>query len=487
MACKHCLGEGTLMKQTRSSPHHPKLTCILALFLILAAIPLAVWIVNQTKGIKTRAEITMGNLITIDPSSNAGSVNPLTWGIGAPGSEIWRGTDPTVIQRIKDAKIKLIRIGAIQYSNYHLGGQTCTSPTDCNFSDMDQMLRAIFDADAEPLFTLAGYPGGFPQHDWQSYAIFMQQVVKRYDIDFVLGKKVRYWEMWNEPQIEGDGTIPTVQEYADFVIIVGGAMKAIDPSIKIVAPAAPSPDLGSHGWLSYMAKNTNDLVDILSWHHYGRYNDTDQIRLDKEKTMYYDNVVKVETGADFVSLSGKRYGAAITEYNMAGQSLAHGSPSKFRSSYNAVFIANAIVQAMRAKVDLFTFYLLAQLGPNLLGVLDYNNKWAPYKPYYTFYMFGNHSGTTLINGSSGTNTLVYIASKSQDEGKIYVIVVNISITSAPQITLQIKGTLSGNYTRYLLDSNNNPTTGTSGTYTRGQITYTLPALSIAAFDIVPTP
>src|SRR6266566_559147 len=410
------------MKQSRFFVHNHKLIRILALLLILAIIPITVCIINPAKKTKNAVEISEGNIITLNPLSNAGSVNPLTWGIGAPGREIWNGNNPIVTQRIREAKIKLIRIGGIQYSNYYFGGYMCTSPTNCNFSVMDQMLRSIFDAGAEPLFTLAGYPGGFSPHDWPSYAIFMQQVVKRYNLDLVLGKKVRYWEMWNEPQIEGDGTISTVEEYVDFVRIVGGAMKAVDPSIKVIAPAAPFADLESSGWVSYVAKNTNDLVDILSWHNYGRYNDTDQTRLDKEKEMYYDNVIKVETGTDFMSPTGKRYGAAITEYNMAAQPLADGSTREFHSIYNAVFVAGAIIHAMRAKADLCTFFLLAQFGPNLLGVLDYNNSWAPYKPYYTFYMFGNHFGTTLINGKGGTGTLEYIASKDADGKKVHVVV-----------------------------------------------------------------
>lgn len=463
----------------------PLFRCLLLLGIVLLAV-LKIAILLAIENLINQTRET-GNLIILDPSSNVGPVNPLTWGIGAPGSDIWDGDSPVLTQRIKDANIKLVRIGAIQYSNVHLGGQTCTSPTNCNFSDMDKTLRAIVDAGAEPLFVVAGYPGGFSTHDWSDYATFMQQVVKRYNVDLVLGKKIRYWEMWNEPTIEPDGTIPTFQEYASFVQTVGRAMKLVDRSIKLVGPAAPFADLGTDGWVYQTAQDTNDFTDILSWHNYGRHDDTLQARLDKIPKMYHDDFVKVETSLDFVSPTGKHYGVAITEYNMAGQSLANGNNAEFHSNYNAVFIASAIINAMRAKADILSFFVLAQAGDNLLGVLDYTKTWAPYKPYYTFYMFGNHSGTTLINGSGGTNTLVYIASKSQDESKIYVIIVNSSITSAPQITLHIKGRLSGKYTRYLLDANNNPTTGTPGMYTGGQITYTLPALSIAAFDIVPTP
>ena len=260
-------------------------------------------------------------------------------------------------------------------------------------------------------------------------------------------------------------------------------MKAIDPSIKLVAPAAPFPDLGSKGWVSYVAKNTNNLVDILSWHNYGRFNDADQLRLEKEKEMYYANILKVETSTDFLSPTSKRYGAAITEYNMAGQPLASGAAQLFHSAYNAIFIANAIIYALKAKAELCTFYLLAQSGPNLLGILDPTNNWTVYKPYYTFFLFGNHMGTNLINGSGGAANLAYIASISEDRGKLYAIVINSNTTHTQQITLQIKGAVSGNYTAYLLDQNHNATTGTPGSYMSSRLTYTLPALSVVAFDI----
>jgi hypothetical protein len=467
------------MKQAGHRPHCRRRFSLLALLLILVALLLA-----HLQSTSSSTNTATGILITLDPSFQVGQVNPLIWGIGAPGREIWRGDDPLVVQRLRAAHIKLVRLGAIQYSNYHLGGNTCTAPTRCNFSDMDRLLRAIFAAGAEPLFTVAGYPGGFVPHDWPSYAIFMKQVVNRYNRELVLGNKVRYWEMWNEPQIEGDGTIPTAQEYADFIRVVGGAMKAVDPGIKLVAPAAPFPDLGRNGWLSYVAKQTHDLVDVLSWHDYGRYDATDQSRLEQEQQRYADNVVMVETGTAFVSPSGKRYGAAITEYNMAGRPLPDGDDGEFHGIYNAVYIANAIIFATRAKAAFCTFYLLAQSGPNRLGVLDYRNHWSPYTPYYAFSLFGDHSGTTLIGGSGGVGTLAYLASRSRDGGTLYVIVVNSSMTAAQQVTLQIKGAADGTYTTSLLDRHGYAAVGTPGSYTEGRISSTLPALSIAAFDLV---
>jgi hypothetical protein len=473
------------MKQiSNRSPTRRRRFYLLSFLLILAAIFLLFSLLAHLQSAShNTSPPTTSKSIRLNPFSQMGRVNPLVWGIGAPGRETWRGDDPLVVERLRDAHIKLVRIGAIQYSNYHLGGTTCTTPLDCNFSDMDRLLRAIFAAGAEPLFTVAGYPGGFAPHNWVSYASFMRQVVNRYNHQLVLGNKVRYWEMWNEPQIEGDGTIPTMQEYADFIRVVGGAMKAVDQGITLVAPAAPFADLGNNGWISYVAKHTNNLINVLSWHDYGRHDATDQGRLEQEQRLYSENVSKVETSTNFVSPSGKHYEAAITEYNMAGQPLLNGDDNKFHSIYNAIYIANAIIYAMRAKAAFCTFYLLAQSGPNLLGVLDYKNHWSPYTPYYAFAMFGNHSGTTLIDGSGGTSTLAFLASRSQDGQTLYVIVVNSDTTASQQVTLSIQGTTHETYTTYRLDRNGYQATGTPSSYTAGNITSTLPALSVTAFDI----
>ena len=424
-----------------------------------------------------------GTIITIDPSSNAGPVNPFDWSIAAPAREIWDADSSALTQRIKDANIKLIRIGAIQYSNMHLGGQTCSSPTNCNFSDMDKMLKAIFDAGADPMFLFAGYPGGFPTHDWQSYATFMKLVVKRYNVDLVLGKKITYWQAWNEPSDEPDGTIPTPQEYATMVKTVVGAMKSVDPTIKVLGPVAPFADLGSNGWVSYTAQNTDNLIDDLDWHNYGRHDDTDQARLSKEQGQYYNDFMNVETGQSFVSPTGKHYGVALTEYNMAGQSLANGDNQEFRTNYNAVFIASAIMYAMKAQADVFTMYILAQPGANTLGILDYQNNWAPFAPYYAFYLFGNHSGTTMLSGTGGSGTLEFVASKDADGKTVHVIVVNKDASASQDVTISLTGATAGTYTQYQLDAKHIPTTGTTGSYANGRLTVTMPAMSVEAFDI----
>jgi hypothetical protein len=441
---------------------------------------------NHTTNTRT-ITILNNNKISYETNlgSNRGEVNPLIWGINAPDKDLLWAGNKTLEQRISSARIKIVRVGAIQYANYVLGHNMCTSPTSCDFSAMDAPLKTIFDAGAEPLFVVVAYPGGIAQYAWQSYAIFMQQVVRRYNVDLALGEKIRYWELWNEPTSEPDGTIPTRQLYEEFIKTVGGAMKSVDSTIKLIAPAAPYADLGSGGWLSYVAQNTNNLVDVLSWHDYGGHTMNDQTRLTYTRLKYYDNIRTLEESKNFVdTTSGKRYGAAITEYNMAGQPLADRSAAQFHNNYNAVYVASAIINAMKAKAQLFTFFTLAQSGTNLLGILDPSKgSYSPFKPYYTFYIFGNHMGTTLLDGTGDSEFLEYIASKSPDGTTVYIIAVNKNVRDAQSIDVNLNNVDSGNYRVYELDASINPLAVVNSRYQSGHFKYILPPLSVTAFEI----
>jgi hypothetical protein len=262
-------------------------------------------------------------------------------------------------------------------------------------------------------------------------------------------------------------------------------MKLVDSTIKLIAPAAPYADFSSSGWLSYVAHNTNNLIDVLSWHDYGSYDMDDQTRLTYTKSKYYDNLRTVTDSNNFVNtVSGKRYDVAITEYNMAGQPLADRSIAQFHNNYNAVYVASAINNNMKAKAEVFTFFTLAQSGPNLLGILDpRKNNYSPYKPYYTFYMFGNNMGTTLLSGRGDDDLLEYVASKSADGKTVYIIAINKNITGAQSINVKINHASFGNYKVFELDANINPLDGLEKSYQSGQFTYTLPPLSVTAFEI----
>ena len=78
--------------------------------------------------------------------------------------------------------------------------------------------------------------------------------------------KIRYWEIWNEPQSTEDycGDIPTMVTMAQHASRI---IKSIDPNALILSPAAnggPGP-----AWLaSFLAAGGSNYVDVIAFHGY---------------------------------------------------------------------------------------------------------------------------------------------------------------------------------------------------------------------------
>jgi hypothetical protein len=428
--------------------------------------------------------------ITVNCSSNEGVVNALNWGVGAPDKYMWWPGNTTLKQRISDAKIKIVRVGPVQLGNYN-GRDMYPAADSWNFTDMDLILKSIFDAGAQPSFTVVGYPAGVPAKDWTAYAHFMEGVIKRYNVQKVLGasRTVKYWEMWNEPTDEGDGQL-TQTEYQAFVQTVGNAMKAQDSTIKLIGPVHSWSDLGNGGWVSFAAKNLETQLDILSWHDYGPDPvSSDAERMNWQKEHYYDKIIEAKTGGIggvLTGPSGKKYGAAITEYNMSHADGGSTYNLKYHSEFNATYAGSAIINALKAKADIFCFYNLSETGTNLLGLLD-NSSFAPYKPYYTFYLFGNYTGTRALSATGGATALDYYASKDTVSGKYYLTLVNKSVDGTSfDVTVNLSNISStaGTVKIRKVDATTNPISNTSITFSTPSFTYSIAPYSVVSFEII---
>jgi hypothetical protein len=428
--------------------------------------------------------------ITVNCSSNEGVVNALNWGVGAPDKYMWWPGNTTLKQRISDAKIKIVRVGPVQLGIYN-NRDMYPAVDSWNFTDMDLILKSIFDAGAQPSFTVVGYPKGVPEKDWAAYAHFMEGVIKRYNVQKVLGasRTVKYWEMWNEPTNEGDGQL-TQTEYQAFVQTVGNTLKAQDPTIKLIGPVHSWSELGDGGWVSFAAKNLEAQLDILSWHDYGPDPvSSDAERMNWQKEHYYDKIIEAKTGGIggvLTGPSGKKYGAAITEYNMSHADGGSTYNLKYHSEFNATYAGSAIINALKAKADIFCFYNLSETGTNLLGLLD-NSSFAPYKPYYTFYLFGNYTGTRALSATGGATALDYYASKDTASGKYYLTLVNKSVDGTSfDVTVNLSNISSTTGTVKIrkVDATTNPTSNTSITFSTPSFTYSIAPYSIVSFEII---
>ncbi|WP_146210035.1 hypothetical protein [Vitiosangium sp. GDMCC 1.1324] len=453
----------------------------------------------------------LATTITVDTASDAGAVNPFSWAVGAPDKYVghWPG-NAALKQRISDAKVKLVRVGVTQWGLYN-GQDVYPAHNTWNWTTLDALLNTIWDAGAEPLIVVCGFPGGVNKTldadkvilsaDWAEYGTFMAGLVQRYNVDQALGaaKRVRYFEMWNESTNEWDGKFASKADYNTFFTTVASAMRAKDSTLKLIGPAdSHSGDLDkgpTDSWLSNAAKNLEANLDILSWHNYGpQASDTsvtDGQRMAWTPPNYRDDVIKVKNGGlngVLTGPSGKKFGAAITEYNIAQGDFAAFN-AKYHSEVNATWTASAIINAMKADIDIFSFYNLAEAGQNHLGLLN-TTDFAPHKPYFTLFLFGNYTGNQKLTSTGGTANLEAFASKATATGRTYVTVVNKDTAgNAYDVTVSLAGISSATGTVNVRTVNAattaNPTAYTTVAYAGSAFTYTVPPYHVVSFEVIP--
>ncbi|NTX51010.1 hypothetical protein [Myxococcus sp. CA039A] len=459
------------------------------------------------------ARAALATTVTLDSASNAGPISPYSWGVGAPDKHIahWPG-NAALRQRITDAKVKIVRVGLTQWGLYN-NSDVYPAHDTWNWTTLDALLNTIWDAGAEPLIVVCGFPAGVTKTfsptkvilsaDWAEYGHFMAGLVQRYNVDKVLGtaKSVRYFEMWNEPTIEGDGHFASMADYNTFYSTVATAMRAKDPTLKLIGPVdSHSGDLDkgpTESWLSNAAKNLEANLDLLSWHNYGPWADdtskTDADRMAWTKPHYQDDVIKVKNGGlngVLTGPSGKKYGAAITEYNVAQGDFAAFNP-KYHSEFNATWTASALINAMKGGVDLFTLYNLSENDKNHLGLLT-NTDFTPYKPYFTLFLFGNYTGNQRLTTTGGTANLEALASRDTATGTTFLTVVNkdtVGNTYDVTVSLANHGSATGTVKVRVVNAATtaNPTAYTPVPFTGSAFTYSVPPYHVVSFEIPPAP
>ncbi len=443
--------------------------------------------------------------LNINCASVLGPVNPNVWGVDGPDKQTWYAGNVNLEQDIRNAGIKLVRINPIQNCIY-TGRDPYPAPNDWNFTGLDAILNTIFVAGAQPVVTICDFPGGVSHStdangyitnaDWNEYGIFMSNVVYRYNIQHALGtnNSVRYWEMWNEPEIEPDGKFASESAYGTFVQTVGSAMKAVDPTIKLIGPVADYTDFSSSGWVSYTAKNLSAQIDILCWHDYGPSGQgtNGSVFMNWTPLNYKTNFETEESGDGgiFKGPGGRLYPGAITEYNMDQYDVNPTFDLMYHDEFDATFAASAIINAMYGNADIFSFFILSQGGSDLLGLAN-DSSYSPYTPYYTFYLFGNYFGDQFISSSGGASTLESIASEKTAAGTYTVMVVNkdtSNTTYTVNFNLNNIPSPNGLVLIHAVNATQTPVSwlGTA-VYTNSSFSYVIPPYNVIAFEFDPPP
>jgi len=243
----------------------------------------------------TLRRISVENTVT-------GTLRPFNGATGAPGAEFGepRGNAPgiDISEGYKKARIDLIRThDAFGPSDVdaHFGvnknlpisipadrdrldifPDMSADPNDAknyNFGPTDRLIASIEAVGAETIFRIGRSIGADPQPpaDLDKYANIARHIVLHYNRGWDHGfhYRLRYWEVWNEPDFRVFWT-GTPQQYYELYEKVARAVKSADASAQVGGPTISQPlDATPYreGFLDFVrAKNLP--LDFFAWHFY---------------------------------------------------------------------------------------------------------------------------------------------------------------------------------------------------------------------------
>lgn len=340
------------------------------------------------------------------------------WMPDSIGSTRYYGKLHSYWQTVKTANPRLVRLGGIA--------------ADQNFYTNYQLIKnidSIRHIGAEPLVQIPLWAGA------QS-AANAANIVQYLNVTH--NKKIKYFSIGNEPNLvyndaahgftSGSYTPP---QYADHVKTFSAAMKAIDPTIQILAGELAWYDytwvnqlLGGAADLTGKNPSTNlDYVDIFTFHFYP-FGSTTQNRNDVINSIstLSTNLEHLNTKISAANNSGNRINAlkfALTELNVNWQNPSGGDPVNgvgANSFIGGQWLANVAWKIAEKGGAFFNLWSVAEGGDNSrtdIGFLSHTT--AAKKPlFYHFQLLAKYFSTTFYHAITNQNNVKVAASKNEE-------------------------------------------------------------------------
>jgi len=304
-----------------------------------------------------------------------------------------------------------------------------------DFTRLDKWLDVLSKTGAKPLICIAYTPQVLrsgereisPPKDLKLWEELVYRLVKHVNVDRKLS--VKYWEVWNEPNLDIFWTGSKEQYLELYRATVRGVLRA-DPTVKVGGPGVAGSD-GS--WivllLDYVKANKLRL-DFVSWHDYRVPPEYHKQMARRVKGWLYDRGMDAEL--------------LITEWNYdAG--LHPGNDDE----RGAAYVARCLHNMVDSPLNYAQFFEIKD-GWNAdseywgrWGMITFNNHpKAVYYAYRMFAMLGTErvrviGGTASVNGLASRNgdelcILLYSTSKTENwSGLDDQVSVNLRITGLP--------------------------------------------------------
>jgi alpha-L-arabinofuranosidase len=226
------------------------------------------------------------------------------------------------------------------------------------------------------------------------------------------GYAVKYWCIGNESYHSSDRSpagagqpMMTVTQYADYINLYANAMRAVDPSIKIVANWN-STWSSQYTTLLNLAGTNIDMLDLHCYWNWGNAtwsNWISQLPMQFGSSSYQGTIQQFRTNLDKLGYTNTQIG--MLEYNLGPPPTdANGyvnPPSRYQ-----VGLANSeiLLQSVEGGLDAGCFYVLDRLPADLAKkvptpLFNTNAARTPFPAFYPLKWFGAVSGQNSVRSS----------------------------------------------------------------------------------------
>jgi hypothetical protein len=412
---------------------------------------------------KVRAEGTAGK------SAYSSSVSVTTSGSGIPahffginawmpyqiGAHKYYGSLESKWATVQASGAQIVRYGGNGVDHY--ADPTWVDPSDSSKSTMSQyvtMVDSIRSNGMEPVLQVPVYGTLFSASQAAD--------IVRY-VNVTNGRAVKYWIIGNEPNLSGTGYgsgYTSASQVAAYFKPFASAMKAVDPSIKIIGPETAwydttiingLTDCGAADDITGTDASGRYYVDILSFHTYP-FNGTQsrsQVIADLMSTNGFNDDLaalkaRLATCNTFHSRAGSNaLQMAVTEANIDYQNPASeanvlgGVGAK--SFLGGQFWAEMLGIGMRQGVDFITFW--STIEGNGLSYLT-SDGLTKLPTYYHFQMMAqNFRGSSVVTTDTQTNVKAFGA---KDVDQIAVMIMNEELSTNFNYRVRLDtGTVTG--------------------------------------------
>ena len=330
----------------------------------------------------------------------------------------------------------------------HIFGNESADPHDPGnfyFTQTDDYLQRVRECGGEIMFRLGtsiehseSKYYAHPPKDTEKWAEVCLGIVRHYNDGWANGHKwnIRYWEVWNEPDLDPRTWTGTMDEYCSLYEATAKKIKATFPNVKVGGPSFArfhpgdkdnSSDEKARQFLAF-CRDRKLPLDFFSWHRYGN-----------DLKAFIDEPAHVRKVLD-------SYGFNKTElifdewhyrvHAFTGNPKTNADPVDGLASMNAAaFAVAAMIGWQDAPLDMSCHYTVGPLN-EWWGAWDSMN--GRTKLFYALKSFAAMLDYPARTAVSSDSTGLQVLAGRNAAGKRAVLVVNFK-TGAERLRLSLKG------------------------------------------------